>query len=262
MNYFNGFNRTAIFTMAVLVCGLMLVGCFATQRDAQEIKAKLDRVEASQTRTDEAVSKMESVVIEGAESGNQLRADMRLTIDDLSQQLGVLTENYNELLQMMNRLLTQKITTVILPSPGASDQQTHIDQRGRPVKPVKPVLNCDSTYDESFIQIRRSEYDQAAAGFDLFITTCADHPDVANAHYWRGECFYLQQKYDEAIKQYQQIVDNFKNSPKLSQAIYKVARSKEEQGKTAEAKVLFQLLVDDHIGTLEAEQAKARLKEL
>jgi len=54
----------------------------------------------------------------------------------------------------------------------------------------------------------------------------------------------------------------FKSSPKIEQAIYKLARSNQELNKTKEAKEFYQILIDEYPATLEAKQAKERLKDL
>jgi TolA-binding protein len=58
------------------------------------------------------------------------------------------------------------------------------------------------------------------------------------------------------------LLNTYPDSPNLGRAIYKLARCKQELGKTSEAKRLYQRLVDEYAGTLEAEQAAERLKDL
>jgi tol-pal system protein YbgF len=129
------------------------------------------------------------------------------------------------------------------------------------MRPV-PAINCDSTYDESFIQVRQGEYESAAEGFALFIANCGDHENIPNAHYWMGESYYALQKYDLAITRFETVVNEYKTSKDYKQSLYKIARCQEELGDKTKAKQAYQRVVDELPGTFEAEQAAARLKDL
>ena len=69
-------------------------------------------------------------------------------------------------------------------------------------------------------------------------------------------------KYHEAISQFDLLLKEFKSSPNIGRALYKLGRSYQELGRKAEAKQTYQRVIDEFAGTLEAEQAKERLKEL
>ncbi len=123
-------------------------------------------------------------------------------------------------------------------------------------------VDCDRTYDEAFILVRRTEYDKAIEGFREFLQQCEKHDLVENAYYWIGECYYSLEKYDEAVTEFEYLIDHYRSSVNTSRALYKLGRSKQELGKKSEAQKIFQQLIDDYPGTLEAEQAKERLKDL
>ncbi|MDH4033580.1 MAG: tetratricopeptide repeat protein, partial [candidate division Zixibacteria bacterium] len=64
------------------------------------------------------------------------------------------------------------------------------------------------------------------------------------------------------IVEFELLAKDHKSSPNIDRALYKLARSHEELGHTDQAKTVYQQLVDDYSGTLSAEQAGDRLKEL
>ena len=153
----------------------------------------------------------------------------------------MLLENNNDLMRKINEL-TQKppVTHIIKDSPGA-----------QPDVPTTSV-DCNTTYDESFLLVRRAEYEKAIEDFMKFLADCPDHENVENAHYWIGECYYAQEKYAESVAELEYLVEEYQSSSTLGRAYYKLARSKQELGKTDEAKDIFQRIVDDYPGTLEA----------
>ena len=69
-------------------------------------------------------------------------------------------------------------------------------------------------------------------------------------------------KYNEAISEFDLVLKNYPSSEKCPGAIYKIARSHEELGHRNDARQNYQKLVNDYPGTLEADQAAEKLKEL
>jgi tol-pal system protein YbgF len=263
MNRFRRHIGTAIILMAVLAISLML-GCCATQRDATEIKHRLAQIEAAQSSSEQLVERMDSLMTAGAEADNQLRNELRYSMGELQDQIAVLLQNYNDLMTRINTLgQQQQVQRVLQPSPGSQTEiATPVTDSVPLTEPTQPGIDCDSTYDESYILVRRNEYDAAIAGFQNFISQCDGHDNIPNAYFWMGQCYYLQERYDDAIAQFEKILSDFPNWPQRSQALFKIARNKEEQGKIAEAKQLFQQVIDEYPGTFDANQAAEKLKEL
>jgi tol-pal system protein YbgF len=282
MRYFNSNDRTAIFAMAVLVCGLMLVGCVATQRDATEIKAKLDRIERSQAKTDELAARMDSLMTAGADADNKLRNDIRYSVDELGQQLTTLLENYNELVMKVDQISRQQSSRPVklMPSPGASDTTSYQTpttptqgrqepigaQEGTMVPPPAVATisdeDCTIAFELAFTSLRQNEYDSSEVQFRRFMDKCPNHEKIPNAHFWLGENYYLTKKYTESIAQFETISKEFQDWPDMSQVYYKIARNMEEQGRKKDAKGVYQKIVDDYPGSFSASQASERLKEL
>ncbi|MEW6411577.1 MAG: tol-pal system protein YbgF [Candidatus Zixiibacteriota bacterium] len=260
-------NTTAILVMAVVFIGIGLSGC-ATKRNIDELAAEVRQVQRQNVQTQETLAHLDSTVTAGAESNDRLRADVAVTMNELRQQIDMLLENYNELLAQINQMGRQpSVTHVIRSSPGASEQTTvtKVDSAAtRPVEtaPSQPAIDCDATYDNSFILVRQGEYEKAIEGFRLYLENCPKHSSAENAYYWIGESYYSLEKYVDAINEFKYLIDNFKSSVNASRAMYKMARSQQELGKTSEAKATFQRVIDEYPETLEASQAKERLKDL
>jgi len=248
---------TSILPVAVLYISSMLFGC-ATPRMIDELKAQVQEVESQGRQTQQMVSRIDSVIIESAEADKRLRNDMSITIDNLQQQIAVLLENYNDLMQRIERLGRQQtFQGSIKSSPGAQEEQP----AGVQVE-EQPSIDCNTTYDEAFILVRRGEYEKAIEKFQEFLQLCEKHELVENAYYWIGECYYSLEKYDQATERFEYLVKNYKSSVNTSRALYKLGRSKQELGIKDEAKKIFRQLIDDYPGTLEAEQAQERLKDI
>jgi tol-pal system protein YbgF len=255
---------TAILIVVVMFIGLGLGGC-ATKRNMDELAAEVRDVKRQNESTQAMLARLDSVITTGANANNKLRADVSVTVNNLQEQLDMLLENYNELLVQIQQLGRQPaVTHVIRSSPGAQEQSsvTVEEPAEQTQPPTAPAIDCGATYDESFILVRRGEYEKAIEGFQNFLTHCEKHESAENAHYWIGECYYSLEKYYDAIGEFESLIANYKGSVNASRAMYKLARSQQELGKTADAKKTFQKLIDEYPETLEASQAKERLKDL
>ncbi|MEW5797114.1 MAG: tol-pal system protein YbgF [Candidatus Zixiibacteriota bacterium] len=246
---------TVIALVAVIIAAL-LGGC-CTKRDVDAINDRLAMLESQSRDTQNRMAKVDSLMSATTESNRQLQNDVRQSTDALGRQLAQLLENYSDLISRLDRLPQQPLRLPPGSSPGAQQGST-----AQPPTGPQPSADCMNTYDDAFTQMRRGEYEFAAQGFTKFLADCGTHADAQNVHYWIGECYYSQEKYTQAITEYESQIKDYPSSPKTGPAIYKLARCKQELGKAAEAKQLFQRLVKEFSGTLEAEQAAERLKDL
>ncbi len=264
MNIAKNNKLTAFFLLAVIFIGLATVGC-VTKRDMQAVQNRLTTVEGQNNEIKDMVSKMDSIIATGGESNNALRVDIRTSIDQISQQISQLLENYNDLIVKVDQLNRQP--QVIRKSPissgGAQPETGRTTQQTPDVPPAKDMsADCIAAYDDAFIKARKTEYENAVEAFRSFLETCPDHENVANARYWIGECYYAMEQFEKAVEEFSLVMKDHSSSRKMPSAIYKTGRCKQELGKNKDAKELFNRVIDEYSGTLEAEQAKERLKDL
>ncbi len=240
----------AIVLMAAIALALIVTGC-VTRRDVEEINRRLDTLETQNAQTQRLVAHMDSVIAAGAEADRKTRADINSSVSDLQQGIAKLLENYNDLLAKVDAM--GRSGSRLRSSPGASES-TSVSTQGS--------ADCQKSYDDAFVLARQGKYESAIAGFQSFLGNCANDPSAENAYFWIGECYYSLEKYSQAVTQFDYVLKNYKGSANTSRALYKLARSKQELGQKAEARKTFQQLINEFPKTLEAEQAKDRLKEL
>ncbi len=256
-------TATAILTMAVLLPGLLLSGC-VTPRRIDELDAHIQEIKAQNAQTQQMVTRIDTTVATESADSRRLRADMQVTIDQLQTAISSLQQNYNDLLQQVNALrVALEERRVLNSSPNVSTSPNPpATGAGEPPATAEPAIECNTTYDDAFVLVRRAEYEKAITEFQKFIDNCPNNELVENAYYWIGESYYSLEKYPEAVEKLEYLINNFKSSPNIVRALYKLGRSKEEMGQKADAKKIFQKVIDDYPGTLEAERAKERLKVL
>lgn len=257
--------------MAVLLIGISLAGC-VTKRDIEEVKDQLTRVESQNRESSRLMAKVDSLIERSANDSERLRADIRTSVDNMQSQIDALLENYNQLqiqLNQINQKLDQPARRLIGSQPGDTVYQQPGQGMTTPTTPstpppsiVTPAINCDSTYDKAFIEVRQQAYEEAIEGFQNFLAECPNHEKVADSYFWIGECFFRQDNFGRAISEFEHLVNTYKDSPKVVSALYKVGRSQQELGRTDDARTTFQKVIDDFPSSTEASQAKERLADL
>ncbi|MCB1756438.1 MAG: tol-pal system protein YbgF [Gammaproteobacteria bacterium] len=98
--------------------------------------------------------------------------------------------------------------------------------------------------------------------FDSFLASYPAGPFSDNAWYWRGEALYVARKFDESVKSFGKVVNEFSDSPKVPDAKLKIAYALYEQNKFEESRALLESLIQDHPGSSAARLAGRRLESM
>lgn len=136
-----------------------------------------------------------------------------------------------------------------------------------PVASIKPMSEKErkaeqKAYQKAYDELRAKQYNKARDSFIAFIQSYPSGRYAHIAQYWIAESSYAQQNYQQAIVDYQHLLDVYPFSPKKAEAELKKAYSYYELGdKKNTRKTLDQLLIN-YPDTTEAGQARRLLKKL
>ncbi len=140
------------------------------------------------------------------------------------------------------------------------------------VPPVTPTLtpSGDTTklpspkelYDEAYELYRKGEYVRSMERFRAYIKAYPDTALTDNAHFWIGESYYDQEQFEQAILQYDKVVQTFPDGDKVSSAILKQAFAFSAIGDNLDAKILLRKVIKDHPDSEQATIAKKKLEVL
>jgi len=117
-------------------------------------------------------------------------------------------------------------------------------------------------YREGLQQFQRGDYQRAIQSLRGYVTKNPNGEYVANAHYWVGEAYYAQRKYNEAILEYNEILVNSPKSDRVPAALLRQASAFAELGDKIDARLILQKLTAEHPNTDEAAKAKQKLLSL
>ena len=95
-----------------------------------------------------------------------------------------------------------------------------------------------------------------------FVAQYPGHKLVPNALYWKGESYYSEKDYENAILAFQDVVDKYPSGEKAPDAVYKQGLSFLALKDKKNAKILFNLVVSKYPKSPAAGMAKKKLTEL
>jgi len=118
----------------------------------------------------------------------------------------------------------------------------------------------DTLYQQGLDAIRNAEdYAKGRELLGKFLRANPKHALAVNAKYWIGEAWYGEKKYENAILQFQDVIQEFGDHPKVASALLKQALSFQALGDQANAKVILQKLIERFPLSDEAKKAKTLL---
>mgnify|MGYP001197279300 CR=1 FL=1 len=281
-----------LFCLALPVGLLILGGCMnteqqlRTQRDLLEMRHRLSELERSlesleENQPEDLKAQIDFLSKSQAETQadlNGLQVDMQAFVgrfedqqqanEDLRQELMLVREDLS--LQLAD--LAQRIETA---SPVA-DPETAVVPPDQAVSPEVPPETVDTAitsppaspegpedlYNRALVMIR--DVKDFAGGREVmttFLKRYPTHPLAVNAAYWVAETHYAENNFDLAILKFEEVIQNYKDHPKVASALLKQGLSFEALGDRGNAKLLLQRVADRFPLSEEASIAKQKLGE-
>ncbi len=250
-------GRLFIFLMFVAFATIISGCCMKRDIDAVDIKISRLRFEQKEIKT--KINKIDSLLSTETDASLALRAEIRSSLKELLEQFAMIQSNMNDLQNKVDNLASSEAAYPVIPPVLTTDSSVDTTAAA---EPVIPGIDCQELYDESFINVPQGQYEEAIQGFTDYLTYCGKQGLADDARYWMGECYYFMDKFGEAVTEFNLLIKEYPDSEKRPGALYKTGRSYEELGRIKEAKETFRKLVDEFEGTLEAQQAREKLKEL
>ena len=113
-------------------------------------------------------------------------------------------------------------------------------------------------YRNALSDYTNGNYGLAISGFRTYIQNYPKTSLVANAQYWLGEAYYSQKNYAQANQEFDVVIRDFPDSPKVPSALFKQGDALLQMGDTRRAIATLCELVTKHARTREARLARER----
>jgi tol-pal system protein YbgF len=122
--------------------------------------------------------------------------------------------------------------------------------------------SADTLYSNGLRDITSGKYDLASSEFQDYLKYYGDTDLASNAQFYLGEIAYSQKKYDQAVAEYEKVLNNYPKSFKLAPARLKKGMALIELGQKPGGIRELREVVKRYPGTEEDRRARAKLKEL
>ena len=130
-----------------------------------------------------------------------------------------------------------------------------------------PIKNGGATsgekiYSSAYSVFKNGKYSLAKEEFQKFLKSFPNTEYSDNAQFWIGECDYFEGRYEEAIVEYEGVIQNYPKGNKVPNAFLKQALSFLKLGDKSSAKLLLQRVIKDYPNTTPARIARKKLIDI
>ncbi len=113
---------------------------------------------------------------------------------------------------------------------------------GSETTPVQGEGSPTEVYLQAFGDYASGRYLTAIHGFELFLQRFPNNSYASNAQFWLGDCYFNQQQYPLAIKEFERVLNDYQNAPKKPDSLLKIAIAQLQLGATDEARKTIDML--------------------
>ena len=184
-----------------------------------------------------------------------------------------------QLTKISEELITIKRASLV-PSQQAEDQSSGQESETSPPEkkgteqkeeeqldeetPTSPaaMLSPAEVFNMAYSDYRNGNFDLAIDGFKMYREQFPESPLVDDSLYWIGECYFSQEKHEEAIEQFNDLILSYPRGDKIPAAYLKKGLSLAELGKKEEDLAIFKLRVSQYRLEEETKIAQQKIKEL
>jgi tol-pal system protein YbgF len=282
----------AALALALLVC-LAPVRAHAVSKETIQMQTQLqqllDMVQRLQTTMDTKFAVLQNLAQQTADQATQMNG----TVNVLQQKLNTQVENLNGKLdtssgqvQSLNDSVDELKTRIANLQKTLQDMQTQLQNvqqpqntaPGMPPTGSSPVPNgpgamnsipaanqappLDQTFQAAVSDFNAAKYSLATSEFQDVIHFYPLDPMAGSAQFYLGEIAYRQKNYEDAVKDYNAVLEQFSGSPKaaaaqLHKGLALIALSRRDAGVHE-----LRTLIQRHPQTPEAQQAREKLNAM
>ena len=261
-----------------------------------QVQQLLDQMQRLQSTVDSRFGLVQHLVEQSTDSVNQMNAAVTAMqqklnaqseatggkLDTVSGQVQSLNDSFDELKSRIAKLDKQlqdvqsqmqsmQAQAPATSAPGGAPQQP--GQTGQPdgntqpgAAPTQPPAPqappLQDSYQSALRDYNAAHYDVAVSEFSDVLQYYPNDPLAGNAQFYLGEIAYRQQKYKDAIKAYNGVLENFSGSPKAPAAQLRKGLALLQLGQRDSGTHELRSLIQRYPQTPEALQARSKLNAL
>ncbi len=155
-----------------------------------------------------------------------------------------------------------------VPGPPATIPEPKVIKREKVAAPAKKIaprkktLGVQGMYDAAYAKYDGGDFEGARGAFDEFLKKYPKDGLVPNALYWKGETYYSQKNFTQAILTFKEVTGRFPKHAKAAAALLKIGMSYDRVGDPDNAIFYLRALVEDFPGSAPAVVGRKELSRL
>ncbi len=236
-------------------------------------------------QSSDSVNKLGSTMSSLEKSVQDVQANSGARLDTMSTQVQGLSDNLEEIKSRLGKVNQQLVdlqnsvqnidSRISGGGPSAAPQNspsgTNVSPSSGPSgstilpansSPSGPAPSADTLYSNGLRDITSGKYDLARAEFQDYLKYYGDTDLASNAQFYLGEIAYTQKNYEQAIEEYDRVLNNYPKSFKLAPARLKKGMALIELGQKNPGIKELREVVKRYPGTEEERRARAKLKDM
>src|SRR3984893_9251292 len=229
------------------------------------------------------VGKLNATMSSLQKSVQDVQANSGARLDTMSTQVQGLSDNLEEIKSRLGKLnqqlvdlqntvqsLDAKISGNAPPSTGLSSPNPNLAPSSSSgsagvsasAMPSGPAPSADTLYSNGLRDITSGKYDLARQEFQDYLKYYGDTDLASNAQFYLGEIAYSQKNYDQAVTEFDKVLNNYPKSFKLAPARLRKGMALIELGQKTSGVRELREVIRRNPGSDEERKARAKLKEL
>lgn len=224
-----------------------------------DLARRADELGKSVAELRQRLEAAESQMLKVQERSEQLERARRT--DDSRGRLEEVQASVQRLSTKLQEMETRLARTPPAPTPGPGPAPApNGTVAAGPAPDKKP--SPQALYEEGYALLKQSKPEQAREKMAEFLRLYPEGPLAPNACFWIGESYYDQKQYEQAILEYDKVIQKFPKSEKVPSALLKQAFAFDAINDPADAKILLRKILREHPSSDQAAIAKKKLEAL
>lgn len=272
-------NKVLITTFGALT--LLTGGCVSMEKQQQIdqdllfLKDRINTIEQGIFSQNQSRESLERQRIEQFDGMAKRQADLRASQEALHVEM----QAVRGLLDNASARRREEQETLILGQKDAALRLSSLDSRLTKVEKDLQVLllpptgtgtgaanpelpSAETLYEQGRgLILNKVDIGKGRTTLEEFIRTQPQSELLPNAYYWIAEAFYAEKNFENAIVQFQDVIEKYPSHPKASAALYKQSLSFEALGEGKKAAALLKKLIEVYPDSDEAKLAREKSGE-
>lgn len=251
--FMTGLRRAAL--IMPLMGTIPLTGC-ATKKDMKLLR---NEIMVMQARQDSLYRELGNAVMDTLRANTglmmRIRGDLGNQLLAMEQQLIQIQELTGQGQRQLGELRQQWMARSQVNDTGTSPQDAA-------VQTAMSDDEIEQTYVLGRQKLEEGSINTARAAFASILSGAPTHPRAPDAQLQVAETYVAEEKYTEAFREFERVIELFANSPQAPTALYRAGMLAKEQGDNARARTYFTRVQSGYGQSDEARLAAEELRRL